>query len=144
TLADETEDNARRGGRRVTTGQLLVLLSAGKYDIATEFIMAMEDGAWIGEDPPGVIYLAFLLMALGSDLSVPDESSLAKIWGNLFARGEESFQASEDPPAPVGAWLDFVLQDAPFDLDKEEEYLEVAKNLGIGVIETAREQLLHL
>lgn len=144
TLATETEDNARRGGRRVSTGQLLVLLSAGKYDIATEFIMAMEDGAWLGEDPPGVTYLAFLLMALGSDLSVPDESSLAKIWGNLFARGEDSFQASEDPPAPVGAWLDFVLQDAPFDFEREAEYLEVAKNLGIGIIETAREQPLRL
>lgn len=144
TLAEETENNARRGGRRVNTAQLLVLLSAGKYDTATEFIMAMDDSAWVGEDPPGAIYLAFLLMALGQDLSVPDETSLAKLWGNLFARGEESFPTSDDPPAPVGAWLDFVLQDAPFDEDQEAQYLQVAKNLGIGVLEAAREQPLAL
>lgn len=143
-LAEETEDNARRGGRRVSTAQLLVLLSAGRYDTATEFIMAMDDGAWIGEDPPGAVYLSFLLMALGADLSVPDESNLGELWGELFARGEESFPTSDDPPAPVGAWLDFALQDAPFDLSQEEQYLQVAKNLGIGVIETAREQPLQL
>src|SRR5690625_1599112 len=144
TLAEETENDARRGGRRVNTAQLLVLLSAGKYDTATEFIMAMDDAAWVGEDPPGAVYLAFLLMALGQDLSVPDETSLAKLWGNLFARGEESFPTSDDPPAPVGAWLDFVLQDAPFDEDQEAQYLQVAKNLGIGILEAAREQPLSL
>lgn len=143
-LAEETENDARRGGRRVSTAQLLVLLTAGRYDTATEFIMAMDDGAWIGEDPPGAVYLAFLLMALGADLSVPDESNLGELWGELFARGEESFSTSDDPPAPVGAWLDFALQDAPFDLSQEEQYLQVAKNLGIGVIETAREQALAL
>lgn len=144
TLAEDTENDARRGGRRVSTAQLLVLLSAGKYDTATEFIMAMDDAAWVGEDPPGAVYLAFLLMALGADLSVPDETSLAKLWGNLFARGEDSFPTSEDPPAPVGAWLDFVLQDAPFDESQEDQYLEIAKNLGIGVLEAAREQPLAL
>lgn len=139
-LAGDTEDDARRGGRRVSTHQLLVLLSAGKYDVATEFILAMEDAAWLGEDPPGAVYLTFLLMALGADLSVPEETSLSKIWDELFARGEKNFPESEDPPAPVGAWFDFVLQDAPLDEALFDQYLQAAKNLGIGLIEVARER----
>jgi len=144
TLAEETENNARRGGRRVSTSEMLILLSAGCYDVATEFIMAMDDAAWLGEDPPGAVYLTFLLMALGADLSVPDNTSLSKIWDELFARGEKNFADSEDPPAPVGAWLDFALQDAPFDEALEDQYLQIARNLGMGLIEVARERPVAL
>lgn len=144
TIAGETEDEARRGGRRVTTHPLLVLLSAGKYDVATEFMLAMDDTAWTGEDPPGAVYLSFLLMALGSELSVSDDTSLSKVWDDLFARGEKNFPESDDPPAPVGAWFDFVLQDAPFDESLEEQFLQVAKNLGMGLIEVARERPVDL
>lgn len=144
TLAKETEDEARRGGRRVTTHQLLVLLTAGQYDVATEFILAMDDAAWMGEDPPGAVFLTFLLMALASERSVPDSTNLSKIWDELFARGEKSFPESEDPPAPVGAWLDFALQDTPYDESQEEKNLEVARTLGIGLIEVARERPVSL
>lgn len=143
-IAGDTEDEARRGGRRVTTHQLLVLLSAGKYDVATEFILAMDDSAWIGEDPPGAVYLIFLLMALGSELSVSEDTSLSKVWDDLFVRGDKNFPESADPPAPVGAWFDFVLQDAPFDESLEEQFLQVAKNLGMGLIEVARERPVDL
>lgn len=143
-LAKETEDEARRGGRRVTTHQLLVLLTAGRYDVATEFIVAMDDAAWLGEDPPGAVFLTFLLMALASERSVPDSTNLSKIWDELFARGEKSFPDAEDPPAPVGAWLDFGLQDTPYDEALEEQNLGVARTLGIGLIEVARARPVSL
>ncbi len=143
-LAQETEDDARRAGRIVSSQQLMVLLTAGKYDVATEFIMAMDNVAWRGDDPPGLVYLSFLLMALGSDLDVPETSSLTIIWNHLFSRGEETFATSENPPAPVGVWLDFTLQDVPLDEALEVQYLQVARNLGIWLIETAREQPLSL
>ena len=137
-LAQNVVDDARRAGRQLTTQQLLILLTAGRYDDATEFIMAMDDAAWLGEDPPGAVYLSFVLMVLCSEREVPEKTNLTRAWDELFARGEKSFPDLEDPPAPVGAWLDFATQDMPIDESMEPQFTLVAKNLGMGLIEVAR------
>lgn len=138
TLAQDVADDARRAGRQLTTQQLLILLTAGRYEDATEFIMAMDDGAWLGEDPPGAVYLTFVLMVLCSERSVPEKTNLTRAWDELFARGEKNFPEFEDPPAPVGAWLDFAIQDMPIDEALEPQYMLVARNLGLGLLEVAR------
>ena len=137
-LANQVVDDARRAGRQLNTQQLLILLTAGRYDDATEFIMAMDDAAWVGDDPPGAIYLSFILMVLCSERSVPEKTNLTLIWDELFARGEKNFPDFEDPPAPVGAWLDFAIQDIPIDESLEPQFMMVARNLGMGLLEVAR------
>lgn len=106
--------------------------------------MAMDDAAWLGEDPPGAVYLSFILMVLCSEREVPEKTNLTRAWDELFARGEKNFPEFEDPPAPVGAWLDFATQDIPIDESLEPQFMMVAKNIGMGLIEVARSRPVAL
>ena len=143
-LAATVAENARRIGRQVSTPQLILLLAAGSYDEATEFMLAMEADIWRGDDPPGQVYLPFLLMALAQEHTVPDRSCLAQLWDDLFSRGERTFSDMDDPPAPVGAWLEWTLQDIPVPEDQHPMLIQVARNLGIHLLETARSRPLAL
>lgn len=143
-IADKVVEAARRQGRRVSTQQLLLLLTAGRYDAATEFMLGMDTEVWQGADPPGALYLSFVLMALIGERSIPENSNLSSLVDELFERGETAFSDLDDPPAPVGAWLEFTLADAPLADEHHAQLLQIARNMGLSLVEFARSRPIEL
>lgn len=135
---------AQRRGRRLTTPELLLLLTMGKVESATEFIVEMDDEVWMESDGVGSIYIPFALMALVAEREVPEGAYLSKLWDGLFDRGEEHFQNLDIEPAPIGAWLEWALDDYPISEEHESRLLEVVRSSAMALIEAAREERVPL
>lgn len=135
---------AQRRGRRLTTPELLLLLTMGQVESATDFVVEMDDEVWMETDGVGSIYIPFALMALVAEREVPDGAYLSKLWDGLFDRGEEHFQNFDIEPAPIGAWLEWALDDYPISEEHESKLLEVVRSSAMALIEAAREERVPL
>ncbi len=140
-IAEEVKpicDDAIRAGRRLNTPQLLMLLMAGEYEVVTDLVVGMGDEVWTADDPVGLVFLPFALMALIGERSVPEETAMSELWDALFCRGEDSFGELEDTPAPVGVWLEWALDAEGITPELHERLELIVKQMALGLLEIAR------
>ncbi len=111
-----------------TPPELLLVLAAGRYESAAALVSMADDPS-----DPAVLevleaFVPFALMAAVEDGEVPGRTSLSVLWDVLYARGEDAFPTMENPPAPVGAWLDWALADEPPNDEGAELLLDTARS----------------
>ncbi len=121
---------------RLCCAQILLLLTAGRYQLVSDWIDGSREGVWATESGCGEVLVPFALVAAVDGAELRRGSALAQAWDRVVARGAKSFPDLKEPPAPVGAWLDFALQDNPPSADDRARLLNLAAGLVIDLLGT--------
>lgn len=93
--------------------ELLPLLTGGAYADAADRLERMGESAWSQRTPYARLFVPFTMIALCTEEEPMPGTALAEIWDELFQRELPAFERMDDPPAPLGAWFEWSLQDRP-------------------------------
>jgi len=121
-----------RAHRRMGPGEMLLLLTAHRFSDVAALLETfdLEDADDADLDAALTIFIVFTLMAAVGDDDVPANTHLASVYDDVYARGEDWFEDMQNPPAPVGAWLDWTLDDADVNDAFRDALLHAAKTTG--------------
>lgn len=126
--ADRAQVSALRTGR-MTLAEMLLLMTAGRMEVVARLFEGMGDDAWL-QDELALIFIPYsLVCAIGDDKDIPEGTTLLKLWDEVFSRGETLFGGMDNPPAPLGVWLQWSLDEFGISGDAQEAQLDACKSL---------------
>ncbi len=128
TQADRAQVAALRTGRMTLT-EMLLLMTAGRMDVVARLVEGMGDDAWL-QDELALVFIPYsLVCAIGDDKDIPEGTTLLRLWDDVFSLGESLFEGMDTPPAPVGVWLQWSLDEFGITGDAQEAQLDACKAL---------------
>ena len=107
----------------------LVALLAGDYGYVVErsekhlLTLSQREEGWAR------VLISFTLFMLTHDAELREQSAIADLWEELFQTLPPELQALRDPPAPLGAWLEWSLEDHPISADQRSAFLRLTSRL---------------
>jgi uncharacterized Zn finger protein len=126
--ADKAQVSALRSGR-MTIAEMLLLMTAGRMEVVARLFEGMGDDAWLQDELAYTFIPYSLVCAIGDDKDIPESTSLLRLWDEVFSRGEKLFDGMDNPPAPLGVWLQWALDEFGISGDAQEAQIDACKSL---------------
>lgn len=130
----EAEFLLDRAPEQLRTAELLLLLTAGRTMVVADLLDGAGTSAWDGPDSAGEVFVPFAMVAAADGAELSGSKSLLKVWNRLVQRGQNAFPDLEEPPAPVGAWLDWSLADHPPTAEERGRLLSLALGMVVDLL----------
>jgi uncharacterized Zn finger protein len=116
---------------RLPVPELFLLMTGGRFEILADLFDRWGEDAWMAPgDPASLVLPLALMLAVGAEHeSLSPQTSLVRLWDELFAQGEELFSDEDEPPAPLGVWLQWTLEEYPAPPELRRRWLQLVREM---------------